>query len=65
MPGPMGRIAQQIEIQSPLVDKLITWIYPGVMNRHTELVNIGHPSSDKLYAEYVKYLITKGLPVSG
>jgi len=54
--GPIERIARQIEIQSPHVEKLITWIYPGVMNRHTELVNIGHPSTDKLYNDYVAYL---------
>ncbi len=57
--GPIERIARQIEIQSPHVEKLITWIYPGVMNRHTELVNIGHPSTDKLYNDYVAYLKAK------
>lgn len=61
LPGPMERIARQIEMQSPLVDKLITWIYPGVMNKHNELVNIGHPSTDKLHTDYVKYLQSKGL----
>lgn len=59
VPGPIERITRQIEIQSPLVEKLITWIYPGVMSRHTELVNIGHPSSDKLYHQYVSYLKEK------
>jgi len=61
VPGPIERITQQIEIQSPLVDKLITWIYPGVMNKHTELIDIGPPSSDKLHADYVRYLEDKGL----
>lgn len=61
MPGSIDRIIRQIEIQSPLVKKLITWIYPGVMNRHTELVNIGHPSTDKLYDDYVAYLKDKKL----
>ncbi len=65
MPGPMERIGRQIEMHSPLVDKLITWIYPGVMNKHTELVNIGHPSSDKLYDDYAAYLKSKGLPTPG
>ena len=65
VPGPIKRIAQQIEMQSPLVDKLITWIYPGVMNKHTELVNIGHPSTDKLHEDYVAYLKSKGLPAPG
>ena len=56
MPGPIERIKQQIEIQSPLVQKLITWIYQGVMNRRTDLVNVGHPSTDALYQQYVEYL---------
>ena len=61
VPGPIERIRQQIEIQSPLVEKLITWIYPGVMNRRTDLVNIGHHSTDKLYRQYVDYLKAKSL----
>ena len=59
MPGPIERIRQQIDIQSPLVEKLITWIYPGVMNRHSELVNIGHRTTDILYQGYVAYLNEK------
>ena len=59
--GPIERITKQIEMQSPLVEKLITWIYPGVMNRHTGLVNIGHPSTDKLYKQYVAYLKSKSI----
>ena len=64
LPGPIDRIIQQIEIQFPLVEKLITWIYPGIMNRHTELVNIGHPSTDKLYHQYVSYLKDKQVKTS-
>ena len=63
MPGPIERISRQIEIQSPLVEKLITWIYPGVMNRHSELVNIGHPSTDQLYHQYVAYLKEKKIKI--
>jgi hypothetical protein len=59
MPGPMERIRRQIEIQSPLVEKLICWIYQGVMNRRTDLVDVGHPSAQTLYAEYVAYLKQK------
>ena len=54
--GSFERIKQQMALQAPHVEKLITWIYPGVMNKRTELVNIGHPSTDKLYHKYVKYL---------
>jgi hypothetical protein len=54
--GPIERIKQQIAIQAPHVEKIITWIYPGVMNKRTDLVNIGHPSTDRLYHDYVDYL---------
>jgi hypothetical protein len=54
--GPMERIKRQMEMQAPLVEKLITWQYQGIMNRKTEVVNIGCPGSDKLYRDYVAYL---------
>ncbi len=56
IPGPIERIRRQIEMQAPLVEKLICYQYQGIMNRHTELVNIGHPGTDKLYRDYVAYL---------
>ena len=30
--------------------------YQGIMNRHTELVNIGHPGTEKLYQDYTAYI---------
>jgi hypothetical protein len=54
--GPFERIRQQIEIQSPVADKLICFIYQGAMNRRTSLVSIGHPSTQRLYDEYTRYL---------
>ena len=56
IPGPIERIKQQIEVQAPLVEKLICYQYQGIMNRRTDLVNIGHPSCDRLYHQYVQYL---------
>jgi len=56
VPGPIERITKQIELQAPLVEKLICYQYQGIMNRRTELVDIGHPSTDKLYRDYVAYL---------
>jgi hypothetical protein len=58
--GPIERVRQQIEIQFPLVDKLICFIYGGAMNRHTKLVNIGHSSTQTLYDEYASYLGLNG-----
>lgn len=53
--GPFERIKQQMELQAPLAEKLICYQYQGIMNRHTDLVNIGHPGTDKLYRDYVQY----------
>ncbi len=59
VPGPFERIRQQIEIQSPLVKKLICYQYQGIWNRKTKLVNIGHPDSQKLYDKYCEYIAVK------
>jgi hypothetical protein len=50
------RMRQQIEMQAPLAEKLMCCSYQGIMNRRTDLVNIGHPSTDRLYSEYRQYL---------
>jgi hypothetical protein len=55
MAGPIERIARQIELQSPVAEKLICFIYQGVMNRKTPLVNVGHPSTGRLYDDYARY----------
>ena len=57
--GPIKRVKEQIALQAPLVDKLICFQYQGIMNKHTELVNIGHPTADKLHQGYVAYLNEK------
>jgi len=54
--GPMERIEKQIAMQEKLVKKLICYQYQGIMNRRTKLVNIGHASTEKLYADYAAYL---------
>jgi len=54
--GPIERIRQQMALQAPLVEKLICYQYQGIMNRRTDLVDIGHPSADRLYHDYVAYL---------
>ncbi len=54
--GPIERIRKQIEMQRPLVKKLICYQYQGIMNRHTPLVNIGHPGTEILYHNYKAYL---------
>lgn len=59
MPGPMERIRRQIELQAPLTEKLITWIYQGVMNHRSDAVNVGHPSTETLYRDYRTYVSSK------
>ena len=54
--GPIDRIREQLAIQAPLAEKLLCYQYQGIANRRTELVNIGHPSADRLYRDYVGYL---------
>ena len=54
--GDMDRIAYQLKVCSPPVDKVITCMYQGVWNKQTELVNIGPPEAGKLYEEYAAYL---------
>ncbi len=54
--APFERVRQQIALQAPLVEKLISYQYQGIMNRRTDLVNIGHASAETLYREYVAYL---------
>jgi len=56
LPAPIERVVEQIRLQAPLVDKLICYQYQGLLNRHTKLVDIGHPSSDHLYRDYLAYL---------
>ena len=56
IPGPSERFIKQIEMQAPLVEKLICYQYQGLMNRRDELVDIGHPSVNKMHDDYVAYL---------
>lgn len=53
VPGPIERIKEQVEIQAPLVDKLICYQYQGLMNSQTELLNIGAPGVQKLHDDYM------------
>jgi len=58
VPGPADRIAEQIRLQAPLVDKVICFQYQGLMIRRTKLVDIGHPSCDTLYQEYRRKVLS-------
>jgi hypothetical protein len=56
VPGPFERIQQQMELQAPLVEKLICYQYQGIMNRHTGLVDIGRQDTQQLYQDYRAYV---------
>ena len=60
IPGPIERIAEQLRLQAPLSEKIVCYQYQGIMNRHTQLVDIGTPGTQKLYDEYVTYLESAG-----
>jgi len=61
IPGQSERFIKQIEMQAQLVDKLLCYQYQGLFNRRTKLVDIGHPTVDKMHDDYVAYL-TKTFP---
>ena len=54
--GEIERFKHQLRVCSPHAEKVITWVYQGVMNKQTDLVNIGPPEAQKYYDDYVAYL---------
>ncbi len=56
IPGPIERIVQQLRMQAPIADKVICYQYQGIMNRRTELVDIGAAGTQDLYNGYINYL---------
>lgn len=55
VPGPFERIRQQMVLQAPFAQKLVCYQYQGLMNRRTDLVNVGAPGTQKLYDQYQTY----------
>jgi hypothetical protein len=58
VPGPIQRITEQLRLQAAMADKVICYQYQGIMNRRTELVDIGAPGTQGLYDGYRTYLET-------
>jgi hypothetical protein len=56
IPSEFERIRRQLLLSSQYADKIIIYQYQGIMNKMTDLVNIGHPDSQKLYGEYMHFL---------
>jgi hypothetical protein len=56
VPGDFGRIGKQLASAAAIADKIVIYQYQGIMNRMTELVNIGSENTDSLYRQYVEYM---------
>ncbi|MNP48008.1 hypothetical protein D3C76_1420980 [compost metagenome] len=61
MPADFDRVQRQIEVVSPLVDKVLCYQYLGMMNKENSPVFAGHETSAGLYREYMNYLQMRGL----
>lgn len=55
LPAPFERVQKQLEAVSPYVEEILIYEYPGLMNKPGSKAFAGHPSSEKLYEEYMAY----------
>ncbi len=55
LPAPFERLRKQLEAVSPYVDEILIYEYPGLFNRPGTGAFAGHPSSEKLYTDYMAY----------
>ncbi len=55
LPAPFERLQKQLEAVSPYVEEILIYEYPGMMNKPGTSAFAGHPSSVKLYTDYMNY----------
>jgi len=55
IPAPFERIKKQVEIAEQISEKTICYQYQGIMNKKTDLVNIGRDDCNELYENYRNY----------
>ena len=55
LPAPFERVQKQLEAVSPYVEEILIYEYPGMMNKPGSAAFAGHPSSTKLYTDYMNY----------
>lgn len=55
LPAPFERVQKQLEAVSPYVEEILIYEYPGMMNKPGSKAFAGHPSSEKLYMDYMTY----------
>jgi hypothetical protein len=56
LPADFSRILKQMEDVSPYAEHIMIYDYIGMMNKPGSLAFAGHPSSVKLYTDYVNWL---------
>jgi hypothetical protein len=59
VPARFERVARQLESVSPFVDKIIVFLYLGMMNKPGSAAFAGSPASTKLYTDYRNWLNTQ------
>lgn len=55
LPARMERVARQIELLSPYIEKLLCYQYHGLMNPPETAQFCGHPDTVRLYREYAAW----------
>jgi hypothetical protein len=56
VPADFNRILKQMEDISPYVENILIYQYEGMMNKPGSTAFAGHPSSTKLYTDYMNWL---------
>ena len=59
LPAPFERVKKQLEAVSPYVEEILIYEYPGLMNKPGSGAFAGHPSSEKLYTDYMAFCKSK------
>jgi hypothetical protein len=54
-PCAFERLERQLRAAASTADKLVIYQYQGLMNKRSELVNIGAPGTEALYDAYVRF----------
>ena len=59
VPAKFERVARQLESVSPFVDKIMVFLYLGMMNKPGSAAFAGSPASTRLYTSYQNWLNTQ------